>query len=100
MRVLRGRACANRSVAGRRTVLRAIRGVLRPDRGAAVGSDRDVPAPNVLEVPLPARLRAVVRTGDRLDHSVRLLRSLVAQRPLPPAKPSHKLVLTSRPSVI
>ena len=43
--------------------------VLPCDVGSAVDPDRDVSAVDVLEVPLPARVRDVVSGGDRLDHA-------------------------------
>ena len=41
--------------------------------GAAVDPDRDVPAVDVLEVPLPARVRVVVSRGGRLDQLAAVL---------------------------
>src|SRR4051812_17910116 len=52
---------------GRCEVLRAVSPVLPRVVGAAVDPDGDVSAVDVLEVPLPVGLRAVVPGSDRLD---------------------------------
>ena len=56
-----------------RPVLRAVSAVLPRHVGAAVDPDRDVSAVDVLEVPLPARVRDVVSGGDGLDHVAAVL---------------------------
>jgi hypothetical protein len=61
------RACPGGPPAGRPGVLGTVPGPLRPDHRAAVGPDRDLPADDVLEVPLPAGLPAAVLRGRRLD---------------------------------
>src|SRR5262245_53065666 len=62
-----GRACPGRCVVGRRSLRRPVRRVLPCQPGAAVDSDRDLSAVDVLEVPLPVGVRVAVSGGDGLD---------------------------------
>src|SRR5713226_10563011 len=52
----------------RPSLLRALPGALRPGLGQALDPDRDLPADDVPEAPLPPRLRAALPGGGRLDH--------------------------------
>src|SRR3954447_1635405 len=58
---------------GRPEVLRAVSAVLPRHFGTPVDPAGDVPAVDVLEVPLPPRLRTALRGGDRLDRLAAVL---------------------------
>jgi hypothetical protein len=59
--------------AGRSGVLRPVRAVLRPAAGPAVHTDGGLPAADVPQVPLRARLREPVPRGHRFDHVAAVL---------------------------
>src|SRR6516162_1621514 len=52
-------------IVGRSPLLRAFRGVLLRPSWSAVDPDGDLPADDVLEVPVPVRVRDLVRRGGR-----------------------------------
>src|SRR5688500_8052891 len=68
-----GRAGPGRRPVGRPGVLRPVRAVLRPTAGSAVDANGNLPAADVLEVPVRAGVRVVVPGGVGLDHLASVL---------------------------
>src|ERR671923_5572 len=79
-----GGAGPGRRAAGRSGVLHPVRAVLRPAAGPPIDADGGLPAADVPQVPLPARLRVPVPRGERFDQLAAVLPDPAGRAGAPP----------------